>query len=65
MSSQLDILVAEDEVVTRRLIEKFLAADGHRVHAVENGATQRVLKLAENYDLVWFSKMRSASMFAQ
>ena len=38
MSSQLDILVAEDEVVTRRLIEKFLAADGHRVHAVENGA---------------------------
>lgn len=38
MSSQLDILVAEDELVTRRLIEKFLTADGHRVHAVENGA---------------------------
>ena len=37
MSSQLEILVAEDELVTRRLIEKFLTGDGHRVHAFENG----------------------------
>ena len=37
MSAQLEIIVAEDDLVTRRLIEKFLLADGHRVHAFENG----------------------------
>jgi len=34
-------------------------------HAVGSDATRRVLRLIEDYDLVWFSKMRSASMFAQ
>lgn len=37
MAEQLKILVAEDDLVTRRLIEKFLRAEGHTVHAFENG----------------------------
>jgi phosphoserine phosphatase RsbU/P len=37
MSQQLKILVAEDDMVTRRLIEKFLRTEGHDVHAFENG----------------------------
>lgn len=38
MSQYLKILVAEDEMVTRRLIEKFLRNEGHEVHAFESGA---------------------------
>jgi DNA-binding response OmpR family regulator len=34
---KLKILVAEDDMVTRRLIEKFLKAEGHEVKTVENG----------------------------
>lgn len=37
MSQQLKVLVAEDDLVTRRLIAKFLAADGHGVQLAENG----------------------------
>jgi DNA-binding response OmpR family regulator len=37
MSSKLTILVAEDDMVTRRLIEKFLRGEGHTVQAFENG----------------------------
>ena len=37
MSQYLKILVAEDDMVTRRLIEKFLRNEGHEVHAFENG----------------------------
>jgi CheY-like chemotaxis protein len=38
MSSQLEILVAEDDMVNRALIQKFLKADGHIVHPFENGS---------------------------
>jgi len=38
MSEPLKILVAEDELVTRKLIEKFLENDGHRVRCFANGA---------------------------
>lgn len=37
MPSQLEILVAEDDLSSRRLIEKFLRADGHIVYPFENG----------------------------
>lgn len=32
------ILIAEDETVTRRLLEKFLTSSGHTVESVTNGA---------------------------
>lgn len=38
MTPQLEIVVADDDIVTRRLLEKFLKAEGHAVHTFENGA---------------------------
>ncbi len=38
MSEPLKILVAEDEMVTRKLIEKFLEKEGYRVRSFANGA---------------------------
>jgi DNA-binding response OmpR family regulator len=38
MERRLKILVAEDDTITRRLIEKFLTNEGHEVHSFENGA---------------------------
>ena len=38
MTPPLHIAVAEDDLVTRRLIEKFLRSEGHQVVAFESGA---------------------------
>ncbi len=38
MSLPLHVVIAEDDLVTRRLIEKFLRDEGHQVAAFESGA---------------------------
>lgn len=37
MTPRLEIVLAEDDIVTRRLVEKYLKADGHIPHVFENG----------------------------
>jgi len=48
----LDVLVAEDEAINRRVIVDYLTSCGHRVFAVDNG--KKVLEALEqgNYDVI-------------
>ncbi|MEE4358172.1 MAG: HD domain-containing phosphohydrolase [Desulfococcaceae bacterium] len=48
----MNIIIAEDDLITRHRLEKFLSKWGHRVMAAPNGAEALTLFMAEDADLI-------------
>lgn len=56
----MDILVAEDEPVTRGLVTRILEGEGHRVTAVADGQSALDAAIATDYDVVVLDLMMPA-----